>query len=311
MKNRNFLLVGFVILALIMVGVVASFEIHPLSSKGTTTTTTNTSTSTSFVASSTTSQRTVDIVSSFTFNNTAAENFFQKLDTPTGMLETFSGSKTIFLADDQALDYSALIKLGNYSLANNISSSIASYGGLYGYWNDVFVFLNQYPSSWNFSMPYNYPVTVLDGYNVNVTRFTTAEGSDYKTYADLDFYTSMYFLHTNNYSGAISYFKIANSYWDGYGIADKPNNGSANGYTSYKLAIDLIVYEALMANPNTEAQIVSYNSTMTQVQSMMSKLQQSDGGVISNYEVLNGGQIQIAPGTYSNGETTSLFVLAK
>ena len=29
-----------------------------------------------------------------------------------------------------------------------------------------------------------------------------------------------------------------------------------------------------------------------------------------NYEVLN-GQIQIAPGTYSNGESTSLFVLAK
>ena len=36
----------------------------------------------------------------------------------------------------------------------------------------------------------------------------------------------------------------------------------------------------------------------------------SDGGVVTNYEILN-GQIVVPPGTYDNGETISLFVLAE
>ncbi len=65
-----------------------------------------------------------------------------------------------------------------------------------------------------------------------------------------------------------------------------------------------------MTNPNTEVEIAPYNSTISQVVSIMSKLQVSDGRVVTNYEVVNGA-ILIPPNTHENGETTSLFVLAE
>jgi hypothetical protein len=309
---------GVTLAILVGLGISYSLIRDSMSSTNTTATTATKSnkatTTMTTTITTTTTQNTQSFVPNFTFNDANALNFLQKLDTPTGLLQTFLGSNTIFLADDQALDYSALIKLGDNSLANNISSSITPYGGLYDHWNDVFVLLNQYPSSWNFSMPFNYPVATEDGYFINVTRFTTPRGSDYETYADLDLYTSMYYLHIKNYSGAITYFQIANSYWNGYGFADKPNNSSSNGYSSYKLALYLLAYKAIIEDPNTASQIsssTSINLTITQVAEIMSKLQGTDGGVFTNYEISNDGSISIKSGTYENGETTSLFVLAE
>ncbi len=65
-----------------------------------------------------------------------------------------------------------------------------------------------------------------------------------------------------------------------------------------------------MNNSHTEGAVVSYTSTMNQVQTVMSELQRNDGGVLTNYLIVNEA-IQIPPNTFENGETTSLFVLAE
>jgi biopolymer transport protein ExbD len=317
-KANLVFLIATMILVLIIVGVIAIslFDTRSLSSTGAK----NSVASTSLVTTvsnpnSTLSGVSVNVISSFTFNNSAAINFFEKLDTPTGLLETFVGSKTIFLSDDQALDYSALIKLGDSPLAQNITTSISSNGGLYQYWNAVFALLGQFPSSnqWDWSGSGNYKLTNASGYEIWSTIFngTGMDIVQYEQYADLALYYSYYCLKTNQYASAWSAFEIANSYWNGNGFVDRAYLAS-QGYDSYKLAIDLFVFKALMANPNTEARIASYNSTITQVQAIMSKLQGSDGGVATNYQVTSNGNIAInLSGVYENGETTSLFVLAK
>jgi hypothetical protein len=92
------------------------------------------------------------------------------------------------------------------------------------------------------------------------------------------------------------------------GLLTKPTHSGE--YDSYKLALDLIVFKALMGDRHTEASVVSDNSTLNQVQGMMSKLQDGDGGVLTNYKFV-GGRLVIPPNTYENGETTSQFVLAE
>ena len=59
---------------------------------------------------------------------------------------------------------------------------------------------------------------------------------------------------------------------------DQAFQNSPNGYTSYKLALDLIAFKALMNNSHTEGSALSYSSTIMEVQSIMSKLQGSEGG---------------------------------
>ena len=108
--------------------------------------------------------------------------------------------------------------------------------------------------------------------------------------------------------GHESAFIVANNFWNGYGFQDKAfSNGE---YTSYKLALDLIAWKSLEANPNTSGFANNYIPEMKNVTSIMSLLQASDGGVWTNYAVNNG---RIAFGTnvsLENGETTSLFVIA-
>ena len=66
---------------------------------------------------------------------------------------------------------------------------------------------------------------------------------------------------------------MANSYWNGYGLADK-DFAAANGkYTSYKLALDLIVWRDLDSNANTASFANGYGSEMNIVTSIMSQLQ--------------------------------------
>jgi hypothetical protein len=270
------------------------------------------------------------VKSTFTFNNESAATFLAALNTSTGLLKTFTTSKTIYIADDQQLDYAALIKLGDFTLANQINSTMNRIGGLYfnyypsgcssGYWNapDIMVGMFMPPScKWYLNSGEDTSQTQAgalrnsSGYNILETEWEGAMGSGYVDYADLLLYYSLNELHYGDYNAAVSAFHSANSFWDGKGFADIAYKSSPNGYTSYKLAIDLIVFKALMNNSRTEGSAVAYKSTLSQVQAMMSKLQGKDGGVITNYEVGQNGQIEIPPNTYENGETTSLFLLAE
>lgn len=271
--------------------------------------------------------------SNFTFSEKQALVFFESLVTPSGLLRIFPNSTTIYLADDQQLDYSALRKIGNtlaLSLADKIDSAMNYVGGLYGgfsspsctfgYWNGTDVVLDKYmpipcgATNWNlisgndaiFANSSMIPGSA--GYSINVTFWNGNVGSGYVRYTDLDLYYSLNELHYGNYSQALAAFENANKYWNGKGFADAPYN-SSYGYASYKLALDLIVFKALSANNNTIRQVSNFTTRMTVIKSYMSTLQMANGGVVTNYEI-GGNKVTAFPGALENGETTSLFVLA-
>lgn len=267
----------------------------------------------------------------FSFSDSAALSFLENLSTPSGLLETFPSSQVIYLSDDQQLDYAAILKLGDVSGAELINSTMQAYGGLFGNfsdskcilgnWNGVDVVIGKFVPipcmslRWNLFSGHDISANSSklpnsSGYQISQTLWNGSMGSDYVQYADLEVYYCLNELQFRNYSEAIGAFQTANSYWDGNGFADVVyKDNTSNGYASYKLALDLIAFDALMNNPQTESAVVSYASILGQVQSVMSKLQSTNGGVTTNYQVMN-GQILIPRDTYENGETTSLFVLA-
>jgi hypothetical protein len=261
----------------------------------------------------------------FQFNNTGALEFFLSLSTSTGLLTTYPQSGWIYLSDDQQLDYSALTKLGNNNallLAGQIKSAMSKEGGLYGgfnpstctygLWNGVDVLIGKYmpiPCNgvfWNDSSgnDVNYPS--IAGIKVNATKWGLNSGT-FTNYADLELYYSLDMLHYRQYKEAVSAFEVANSYWNGQGFADSAyTHDPSAGYASFKLAIDLIVFRALLANKNTKIPS-TYQTIMGNITKIMSSLQKS-GGVITSYTISNGG---VKPLSGANGETTALFVLAE
>jgi hypothetical protein len=258
----------------------------------------------------------------FSFNQTQALPFYSKLAIPTeggALLQPFPGSERIYLADDQALDYYALLNIANSthstlasSLASEINGSISAWGGFYKYWNPVFVVTGDYPNVWIVENGSDRQIGSLDSgsenYSVKATVFLPNPSYDYYNYSDQDFYYSLWYLHSGNYSGAENAFAKANSFWNGYGFKDSAF--SSGEYDSYKLALDLIVWKLLEANHQTSNFANGYILEMKNVTSIMSQLQGSDGGVWTNYMVSNG---QIVFGnivSLENGETTSLFVIA-
>lgn len=307
MAKRN---VGFVmLLSLVIVGVIIIAQVSGMKAGG----------------------RPVAVKSTFAFNNQTATSFYNLLETKTGLLSVVPNSSVIYMADDQQLDYAALQKLGDSSLADEINQTmLGSYRGLFGsynpasctlgYWNGVDVVMGAYfpipcnGSSWNLLIGNDVTVpsstlTNSTGYTLVATRWTGSVGSDYVSYADLDLYYSLNELHYGDYTNAVNAFEKANSFWNGQGFADRAYNHSGE-YDSYKLALDLIAFRALMNDSHTEASVVSYNSTLNMVQSVMSRLQGGDGGVVTNYLIVN-GQVTVPLNAFENGETTSLFVLAE
>jgi len=238
-----------------------------------------------------------------------------------GLLQTFPESQVIYLADDQALDYYALQGIFNYtgnslasSEAQGINNSISSWGGLYDYWNPVFVTMGDYPESWVWSNGIDQQISsfVSNGknYTIMATVFSANPNFEYYNYADQEFYCSLWSLHTGNYTAAENAFEIANRFWNGYGFADKAFSPSNGFYTSYKLALDLIVWKSLESNANTANFANGYLSEMNNVTSIMSSLQGANGGIWTNYMINNGVVVANTSISLENGESTSLFELA-
>jgi hypothetical protein len=198
-------------------------------------------------------------------------------------------------------------------LAANINSSISSWNGFFYYWNPIFVVVGDFPATWTVESGSDQNLSVINSQNgtsitIKTTIFTPNPNFDFYNYTDQELYFSLWNLHVGNYSGAESTFQTANKFWDGFGFKDQayPSDGS---YTSYKLALDLIVWKALASNPNTSTFANGYLPLIKNVTSIMSQLQSSNGGVWTNYKE-EGGQI-ITGISLWNVETTSLFVLAE
>ncbi|QXJ30906.1 hypothetical protein [Saccharolobus shibatae] len=250
----------------------------------------------------------------FSFNLEKALNFYESLNTSLGLLREYPGSHTIWLADDQALDYNALMLIYNIThnvtaktLAQQILFAIKPYGGLYKYYNSVFEIFGIYPNTIIPQSGVIITIGNIDNYTLNATLFNHTI-SNYYDYADLLAYRVLLWLHLGNYSGAEENFISLVKMWNGIGFNDSAYYNDT--YQSYKLALFLIVWRALELNPHTCLLAIKYVNMAREVSGMMSLLQSSQGGVWTSYKYVN-GKIEYGYNISSmNGETTSLFVIA-
>ncbi len=239
---------------------------------------------------------------------------------PLGLFTDYPGSNTIWLADDQALDYCALQSIYNsthnstaLSLANQVNSSIAKWGGFVKYWNPVFEVLSNCPEITQVICGTEQTISVTQGYTVKATVFNSCPGFQYSLFADLLAYHVLLDMHFGNYTGtgAESEFSKLSGMWDSHGFSDQPFQlDSSRTYQSYKLADYVIAWKALADDPATRQFAMGYYTTVQSVAAVMSELQSSAGGVRTGYVVSN-NQISYGNGiSLTNGETTSLFVFA-
>jgi len=269
--------------------------------------------------SSTSAQTLEGLFASYNFSDKSAISFYKEINTSAGLLTPFPQSNAIYLADDQALNYYSLLNIYNstrnpiaLSLADEINSTMnAKWGGLFKYWNPVFVILRT-NETWITENGSDRNISTIQtqngtSYLVKATIFSPNPNFNFTGYVHLELYYCIWNLHVGNYSAAKSAFQIANSYWNGSGFKDR---AFIRKFTSYKLAVDFLAWKALESNANTTEFADGYQSLIQNMTSIMSKLHASDGGVWTNYEVGNGRVIVGSNISLENGETTSLFVLA-
>lgn len=312
------LAVGIVVGAL---GVLASFpvcDVDGLSRCPSPQTTTTTTTTTTTITYSTTTTVTTDV--SFSFDRISAVNFYSSLMSPLGLLTDYPGSHTVWLADDQGLDYYALMSI-YYSTANStalglagqLNSSIQQWGGFCKYWNPALEVIGCYPETTQVMCGTNQEIRVVQGYTVDATVFKPYPGFHYWLFADLRAYHVLQDIYFGNYTGtgAESEFSRLSRMWDGHGFNDSVfQNDTTHTYQSYKLADYVIAWEALADNSATRQFALGYSTTVQGVAAVMSKLQSSDGGVWTGYRVSDGQMSYGSAVSSQNGETTSLFVFA-
>jgi hypothetical protein len=166
---------------------------------------------TSSTCSSSSSSTTTTAVN-ISFYTTAAVRFYGSLMSPLGLLTDYPGSHTIWLADDQALDYFAL--LGLYyaiesstalSLAQQVNNSITNWGGFGKYWNPVFEVFGDYNTTLDVCGT-DQTINVTQGYTIDATVFTSCPGFQYSLFADLLAYHVLLDIHEENNAAAESEF---------------------------------------------------------------------------------------------------------
>lgn len=130
---------------------------------------------------------------SFNFSTTAAVGFYKSLNTSVGLLTDYPGSHTIWLADDQPLDYCALLKANDIRhngtalvLAQQLKDSMSKWGGFLMFYNQVFAVIGHYPPYDDVmcANPQSEEVGSERGYTVNATVFSSCPGFQYWLFAD-------------------------------------------------------------------------------------------------------------------------------
>jgi len=257
----------------------------------------------------------------FTFDIYKALQFYLALRTPLGLEAEYPQSKTVWIADDQALDYYALQKIYNITgnstalaAATEINESARNWGGLYAYWNPAFEAFGCYPASSD--VLWGTDVTIkgsVDGYAVRATEFSSDPLYPISLFADQLAYRTLLYLHLGDYFIAEGMFASLSGMWTvsgGQGFTDLALWQQGGLYQSYKLALYVIVWNQLEDNPATQQFAAGYSSIVMKVLQLMANLQSSGGGVWTGYRFSGGKMVYGGNLTAANGETTSLFILA-
>ena len=216
----------------------------------------------------------------------------------------YPDNTTIWIASDNLLAARALIVLG--SPYGSIIEEVL-YNNYSGGWDK----LHEVLLGVNIPDVFREPTIIVLGnvysrkFNVTLTiKYEYHNGSiinDWRDYADLVVYRALDKLIEGSKQEAIQLFENLIAMWDGYGFRDK---ASINEYTTYKLALAIYLYRALKA---TGLNVGQYEDIINKCYEILSRLQRSDGGIITNYIVANG---EIIPRGDANVETTSIVALA-
>jgi len=214
-------------------------------------------------------------------------------------------SSRVYVASDNLLASRALAVL-NSKLASKVITTLNDrYGGGFDSLHEVLLGI-KIPDK--FYCRYNEYLG-----NVSTSKFGTLEIyyekpnynctiRNWDKYADLLVYKALNSLLHGSKSYAEHLFEKLMGMWDGNGFKDIAFRGE---YSTYKIALAIFLYRALKASKSS--QIVKYNGIIEKCYKIICEMQRGDGGIVTNYVVLNGKTIAVGD---ANTETTSIVVLA-
>ena len=213
---------------------------------------------------------------------------------------------TIYLTSDNLLAAYALASL-NSPYASEILSTIYNYGIKGDMLHEVLIGID-IPDEFKSASYEIIGVVYSEKFNCSITiKKELRNGSiivDWYEYADLLVYRALDALLWGSRPYAEELFRKLMSMWDGYGFKDKSFK-EKGVYDTYKLALAIYLYRALEAAGSDI--IYKYNDIISKCNEIISIMQRNDGGIITDYRVVNG---KIVPTGDANTETTSIVVLA-
>lgn len=204
---------------------------------------------------------------------------------------------TIWL-NDNFIVWTVLSKLGS-SRADTVQQKLDSYGFKGN--GKVELFNNTQVRSFGVA---NYcTVTTVGNYTLKEEVLNGTLMPDFAQYADLAFLWSKNLLLQGNVTGALDYFNIGISMWNGTGFIDKAFN-SSQGFATYKVGLALWMAKQLNKTTNGALYAItkftaSYYAKMENI--IWNMQDPSNGGVYTNYTSTFG-----TAGSDTNVETTSI-----
>lgn len=198
---------------------------------------------------------------------------------------------TYWLVNDNLLAYHAL-KYYYPETAETIYNTMKNYGYFRSYKIEA-LFGTTIPY-----IPFRNPTYIIVDHIGNATIMTEVcngtEVTNFDLWADLCIYAALHYHWTGNQSEATEYFRLAESKWDGKGLADQ-SFIHVGTYSTFKLA--LLIYCSRILNQ----QLVN----KTDIEQVMWLMQDETGGLHTDYDAnLN------YTGSDVNTETTALAILA-
>jgi hypothetical protein len=212
---------------------------------------------------------------------------------------------TVWLTNDNFIVCVVLSKVGS-SRADTIKQKLDFYGitgnGKVELFNDTRVGA--------FRTSNYYTVTTVGNYTIKEEVDNGTVMFDFAQYADLAFLWSKNLLLQGNVTGALDYFNIGMSMWNGTGFLDKAfNTSSPKEFDTYK--VGLALWMAKQLNQTTNGGLYQYTSFnvsyFTKMENIIWTVQDpTNGGIHTGYTSTFG-----TAGSDTNVETTAICLLYK
>jgi len=206
-------------------------------------------------------------------------------------------NSTVWL-NDNFMAYTVLSKLGS-SRADTLRESLDSYGFKGN--GEVELFNNTTVEP--FRTANNYTVATVGNYTIKEQVLNGSLMPDFAQYADLAFLWSDNLLLQGNLTGALNYFTMGMSMWNGTGFLDKAFN-SSQGFDTYK--VGLALWMAKQLNQTLNGALYSVTdfsaSDYAKMENITWTMQDpTNGGIYTEYTSTFG-----TAGSDTNVETTSI-----